>query len=43
MADLNRKIIWPATVTDVNDPLMINRVRVTFDTENNQTVLMSGQ
>jgi len=33
------KWMWSARVSDNNDPLMLNRVRVYFDTENNQTIL----
>lgn len=37
---LNRqRIFWFATVSDNKDPLLLNRVRVKFDTENNQAIL----
>ena len=39
MNSYNKKIMWSARVSDNNDPLMLNRVRVYFDTENNQTIL----
>jgi hypothetical protein len=39
MNSYNKKIMWSARVSDNNDPLMLNRVRVSFDTENNQTIL----
>ena len=35
----DKKIMWAGRVSDNNDPLMLNRVRVYFDTENNQTIL----
>jgi hypothetical protein len=39
MNSYDNKIMWPGRVSDNNDPLMLNRVRVYFDTENNQTIL----
>ena len=39
MNSYENKIMWPGRVSDNNDPLMLNRVRVYFDTENNQTIL----
>ena len=39
MNPYENKIMWPGRVSDNNDPLMLNRVRVYFDTENNQTIL----
>lgn len=38
--DLNEnRILWFAKVKDVNDPLMLNRVRVDFGTTNNEAIL----
>ena len=39
MNPLENKWMWSARVSDNNDPLMLNRIRVYFDTENNQTIL----
>jgi hypothetical protein len=44
MADVNytseeKRILWFATVKEVDDPLMLNRVRVSFDTKNNEAIL----
>ena len=33
------KWMWSARVSDNNDPLMLNRIRVYYDTVNNQTIL----
>ena len=38
--DLNKnRTLWFAKVKDVNDPLMLNRVRVDFGTINNEAIL----
>lgn len=38
--DLNKnRILWFAKVKDVDDPLMLNRVRVDFGTKNNESIL----
>lgn len=39
MSNNRQRIFWFATVSDNNDPLLLNRVRVKFDTENNQAIL----
>jgi hypothetical protein len=36
-----KRIFWFATVVDTDDPLMLNRVRVQFDTQNNVAILNS--
>ena len=34
----DKKIMWAGRVSDNNDPLMLNRVRVSFDTPNNTAI-----
>ena len=38
MSSYDKKIMWSARVSDNNDPLMLNRVRVSFDTPNNTAI-----
>jgi hypothetical protein len=41
MNNYENKRLWTGYVVDNNDPLMVNRVRVQFDTTNNEAILKS--
>ena len=38
-SNYENKRLWTGHVIDNNDPLMVNRVRVQFDTSNNEAIL----